>query len=179
MSFKREKLKIMIRKNVMRISPSMRLNATEGRTGCRYVRTLDHAFEYHTSFSGSGAGAAVLVAGAAVLVAAAGAVAQPAPIKSAFVNNNGAATKSSTLKMRAKIIEPTAALVVPFFNSSLERFCVGTGKRPGTAPVNPAKSPSPSITAGESAILTSSACSASAKASLLKYFNALIPRPID
>src|SRR5215813_5514682 len=110
MSFKSEKLTIMIKKNVIRIRPSIRLNATEGRTGCRYVRTVDHAFVYHPSFSGSATGAA-LVAGAAVLVAAAGVVAQPAPMKSAFVSNNGAATKSSTLKMRAKIIEPTAALV--------------------------------------------------------------------
>src|SRR5215213_582337 len=166
MSFNSEKLTIMIKKNVMRIIPSIRLNATEGRTGCRYGRTVDHASVYHASFSGSAATGAVLVAGAAVLVAAAGVVAQPAPMKSAFVSNNGAATKSSTLKMSAKIIDPTAAPVVPFFNSSVERFCVGTGNKPGTAPVRPAKSPSPSITAGESATFTSSAASASAKASL-------------
>src|SRR6185369_14236133 len=115
MSFKSEKLTIMIKKNVMRIIPSIRLKATEGRTGCRYVRTVDHASVYHASFSGSvAAGAAALVAGAAVLVAVAGVVAQPAPIKSAFVSNSGAATKSSTLKMSAKIIDPTAAPVVPF-----------------------------------------------------------------
>src|SRR5215510_5463008 len=101
MSFKSEKLTIMIKKNVMRIRPSIRLKATEGRTGCRYVRTVDHAFVYHACSSDGAAG--VLVAGATVLVAAAGAVAQPAPMKSAFVNNNGAATKSSTLKMSAKI----------------------------------------------------------------------------
>src|SRR5215218_8708551 len=166
MSFKSEKLTIIIRKNVIRISPSIRLKATDGRTGCRYVRTVDHAFVYHASFSGWATGAGASGAGAAVLVAAEGLVAQPAPIKSALVSNNGAATKTSTLKISAKIIEPTAAPVVPFFNSSLERFCVGTGNRPGTAPVRPAKSPSPSITAGESATCTSSACSASAKASL-------------
>src|SRR5689334_5810940 len=164
MSFKSEKLKIMIKKNVMRISPSIRLNATDGRTGCKYVRTVDHVSVYHACSSGSAVGAAA--AGVVVLVAAAGEVAQPAPIKSAFVSNNGAATKSNTLKMSAKIIEPTAAPVVPFFNSSLERFCVGTGNSPGTAPVSPAKSPSPSITAGESATLTSWTASASANASL-------------
>src|SRR4029079_16807550 len=145
----------MIKKNVMRIMPSIRLNATEGRTGCRYVRTVDHAFVYHASFSGSEAAGAATLAGAAVLVAVAGVVAQPAPMNSAFVSNNGAATKSSTLKISAKIIDPTAAPVAPFFNSSFERFCVGTGNRPGTAPVRPAKSPSPSITAGESATFTS------------------------
>jgi len=70
-------------------------------------------------------------------------------------------------KYRFWTIEPAAAAVVPFLSSSLDRFCVGTGMRPGTAPVKPAKSPSPSITAGESAIFTSfaSASSASAKAS--------------
>src|SRR5690349_3572393 len=102
MSLMSEKLKIMIRKNVMRISPSIRLNATDGRTGCKYVRTVDHAFVYHACCSGSVAGAAA-VSGAGA-VTAAGVVAQPAPIKSAFVNNNGAATKSRTLKIRAKII---------------------------------------------------------------------------
>src|SRR2546429_9268463 len=103
-----------------------------------------------------------------VLMVGAGAGAQPAPIKSAFVKSSGADTKSSTLKIMAKIIEPAAAAVPPFFISSLARFCVGTGKRPGTAPVNPAKSPSPSITAGVSATLISfaSASWASPNASL-------------
>src|SRR6185503_11138130 len=99
MSFKNEKLTIMIKKNVMRIRPSIRLNATEGRTGCRYSRTVDHAFLYQASSTGSAAGVATVDAGAAVLVAAAGVVAHPAPIKSAFVSNNGAATKRSTLKI--------------------------------------------------------------------------------
>ena len=45
-------------------------------------------------------------------------------------------------------MEPAAAAVVPFFISSLARFCVGTGMRPGSPPVMPAKSPSPSMTAG-------------------------------
>src|SRR4029079_7673898 len=105
-------------------------------------------------------------AGGAVLVTAGGPEAQPAAMNSAFVSNNGAATNSSTLKISAKMIEPAAAAVVPFFNSSFDFFCVGTGNKPGTAPVKPAKSPSPSITAGESATFTSfaSASSASAKA---------------
>src|ERR1044072_4077455 len=98
MSFMSEKLKIMIRKNVMRISPSIRLNATEGRTGCRYVLTVDHAFVYHASFSGSAARAEASagVAGAELLAVllTGGAVAQPAPIKSALVSSKGAATKS-------------------------------------------------------------------------------------
>src|SRR5438045_5663110 len=120
---------------------------------------------YHGSSVPSAAGTAVAF-GVAVVVATAGDVAQPAAMNSALVSNSGAATKSSMLNISANMIELAAAAVVPFFNSSLARFCVGTGNRPGTAPVNPAKSPSPSITAGESAIFTSSACSASAKASL-------------
>src|SRR6185503_20598953 len=115
MSFNSEKLKIMIRKNVMRISPSIRLKATEGRTGCRYVRTVVHAFEYHAS-SGCSADAVAFVAAGAVLVTA-GALAQPAAIKSALVSSNGAATKSRMLKISAKTIELAAAAVVPFFNS--------------------------------------------------------------
>src|SRR6185295_2700266 len=97
---------------------------------------------------------------------AGGAAAQPAAMNSAFVSNNGAATNKSTLKTSAKAIEPAAAAVVPFFNSSFGFRSVGTGNNPGTAPVNPAKSPSPSITAGDNATLISfsSASSASAKA---------------
>ena len=52
-----------------------------------------------------------------------------------------------------------AAAAEPRFSSSSGRFRVGTGKRPGTPPVMPAKSPSPSTTAGVSA--TSRAVSAS------------------
>src|SRR6476659_4187010 len=118
MSFKSEKLKIMIRKNVMRISPSIRLKATDGRTGCRYVRTLVHASEYHASSTCS----AVLPGVTGALAADAGDVAQPAAMKSAFVSNNGAATKSNTLKISAKTIEPAAAAVVPFLSSSFDRF---------------------------------------------------------
>ena len=102
-----------------------------------------------------------------MLTAGAGAAAaQPAPMNSAFVSNNGAATKSSMLNMSANTIEPAAAAVVPVFNSSFGFRSVGTGNKPGTAPVNPAKSPSPSITAGDNATLTSfsSDSSASAKA---------------
>src|SRR5678816_2750465 len=106
MSFNSEKLKIMIKKNVMRIRPSIRLKATDGRTGCKYVRTADHAelsqgIDDPSSDVADGcAGVELLaaVAGDAVLVAAAGAVAQPAAIKSALVNNKGAATKSRILK---------------------------------------------------------------------------------
>src|SRR5215210_2401941 len=123
MSFKSEKLKIMIRKNVMRISPSIKLKAIEGRTGCRYVRALVHAFEYQASFTGSAAGVAVSLATAgAVLVTVAGDVAQPAAMKRALVSNNGAATKSRTLKISAKTIEPAAVAVVPFLSSSFDRF---------------------------------------------------------
>src|SRR6202008_1354021 len=107
----------MIRKKVMRIRPSIRLKATEGRTGCRYVRTVDHTPAYHASFSVSAAVVDVSAAGAGgVFDVAAGTVAQPAPIKSAFVSRSGAATKSSILKINAKTIEPAAAAVVPFFN---------------------------------------------------------------
>ena len=38
MSFNKEKLMIMIRKKVILITPSRRLNPTVGRTGCRYPR---------------------------------------------------------------------------------------------------------------------------------------------
>src|SRR3712207_8735914 len=68
------------------------------------------------------------------------------PTKSAFVKTSGATTKSSTLNRSANAIEPKAA-AEPLFNSSLGRFFVGTGKSPGTPPVMPAKSPSPSTTA--------------------------------
>ncbi len=80
------------------------------------------------------------------------------PMKSALVSTSGATTKSRTLKTSAKAIDPKAA-AEPRFNSSSGRFFVGTGKRPGTPPVMPAKSPSPSTTAGVSA--TASAVSVS------------------
>src|SRR6185369_4446377 len=99
MSFSKEKLKIMIKKNVMRISPSIKLKATEGRTGCRYVLTAVHASVYHASLVGSAVAVVPGVAGAV----AAEVVAQPAAIKSALVSNNGAATKRSMLKISAKI----------------------------------------------------------------------------
>src|ERR1044072_5045419 len=98
MSFTSEKLKIMIRKNVMRISPSIRLKATDGRTGCRYVRTVDHASEYHASSAGSVVVVFPGVTGA--LATCAGDVAQPAALNSAFVTSKGRATKSNTLKIR-------------------------------------------------------------------------------
>src|SRR4029078_6989021 len=99
MSFISEKLKIMIKKNVMRISPSIRLKATDGRTGCRYVRTLDHASEYHAWSVCSVVAATPGVTGA--LAAGAGDVAQPAAMNSAFVSSKGAATNSNTLKINA------------------------------------------------------------------------------
>src|SRR6185312_15457702 len=112
-------------------------------------------------------------AGAAADVTA-GVGAHPAAMNNALVSNSGAATNSSTLKNNAKMIEPAAADVPPFFISSFDRFCVGTGNNPGTAPVTPAKSPSPSITAGVSANSTcsTSASCASAKASLAEKFRA-------
>src|SRR4030095_7501484 len=175
-SFSKEKLKIMIKKKVMRIRPSTTLNATDGRTGWRYVRTFDQVLEYHASpFCAAGALADVSPAvEVALVLTAAGGTAQPAAMKSALVKSSGAATNSSTLKIKAKIIEPIAALVPPFFSSSFERCCVGTGNNPGTAPVRPAKSPSPSITAGVRAISTSSvlASSASANASFAELFSA-------
>ena len=88
-----------------------------------------------------------------------GDVAQPAAMNSAFVSNNGAATNSSMLKISAKTIEPRPQ---PSCLSSVRPASVSAsapGIRPGTAPVNPAKSPSPSITAGESATFTSLALS--------------------
>src|SRR5262249_852119 len=93
---------------------------------------------------------------------------QPAALKIAFVSSKGAATNSSTLKIRAKTIELAAAAVLPFFNSSRERFFFAIGNKAGRAPVIPAKSPSPSITAGVSATSTSAASAswASAYASL-------------
>src|ERR1051325_1260485 len=126
MSFNSEKLKIMIRKNVMRIRPSIRLKATDGLTGCKYVRTVDQALSYHGVLA-VGAGATVLELSAAVvvpaapevalvLVTAAGVVAQPAAMNNAFVSNNGAATNSRMLKINAKMIDPVAAAVFPFFN---------------------------------------------------------------
>jgi hypothetical protein len=82
------------------------------------------------------------------------------PIKSALVRTSGATTKSRTLKTSAKAIEPKAA-AEPRFNSSSGRFRVGTGKSPGTPPVMPAKSPSPSTTAGVKATAASFASSPS------------------
>ena len=60
-----------------------------------------------------------------------------------------------------------AAAVPPFLSSSFERFFVGMGNNPGTPPVIPAKSPSPSITAGVKTFTSAvSASSASTNASL-------------
>ena len=82
-----------------------------------------------------GASGAVLPGVTGALATGAGDVAQPAAMNSAFVSSKGAATKSNTLKISANTMELAAAAVVPFFNSSRDRFCVGTGNRPGTAPV--------------------------------------------
>src|SRR6266480_3677557 len=132
MSFSKEKLNIMIRKKLMRIRPSIRLKATEGRTGWRYVFTVRQAREYHASLAVEGTllesrelkAAIAFVPVLCRLVAADvdGGGAQPAPIKSALVKSNGAATNSRTLKIIAKMIEPAAAAVPPFFISSLARF---------------------------------------------------------
>src|SRR5258706_3986168 len=105
MSFSSEKLNIMIRKKLMRIPPSIKLKATDGRTGCRYVLTVRHVCEYQ----GNSLGSAVLDPSATYasgrpaacwLIAAGvfGEGAQPAPMKSAFVRSNGAATNSRMLK---------------------------------------------------------------------------------
>src|SRR5215471_10218486 len=120
--------------------------------------------EFHSRRSADSGAAAVDPFGVIVAVAA-GVLAQPAATKSALVSSNGAATNSSTLKINANAIELAAAAVPPRFNSSFERFCFGIGNNPGTPPVIPAKSPSPSITAGVKATSTSAA-SASTNASL-------------
>src|SRR5260370_25428005 len=139
MSFTNEKLTIMIRKKLMRISPSIRLKATEGRTGRRYVRTPRHVFVDHVS-SASTRGTPVedTTAGAWVvsllLTAVVAGVAHPAAIKSALVSSRGAATKIRTLKNSAKQIEPAAAGAEPRFSSSFARFGVGTGNKHGTPP---------------------------------------------
>ncbi len=148
-----------MRKKVVRMTPSIRLKATEGRTGWRQTRTVSHVSVYQ------GASATLGTDPACTDDAAAG-TAHPAPRKRAFVKIKISATKIKILKISAKIIDPTAAVVAPFFNSSCDFGCVGTGKSPGTAPVIPAKSPSPSMTAGDNATLTSFAASASTKASL-------------
>ena len=49
-----------------------------------------------------------------LVVDVAAGTAHPAPIKRALVNNNGAATKSRTLKISAKIIDPRRPLSRPF-----------------------------------------------------------------
>src|SRR5688572_28253419 len=64
-------------------------------------------------------------------------------VAAAMISSGGAATNRSMLNMSANTIEPAAAAVVPVFNSSFGFRCVGTGNKPGTAPVSPAKSPSP------------------------------------
>src|SRR5882762_7841889 len=122
MSFTSEKLTIMIRKKLMRISPSIRLKAIEGRTGRRYVRTPRHVLVDHVS-SASTRGTPVedTTSGAPlvslVLTAVAAGVAHPAAIKSALVSSSGAATKIRTLKNSAKMIDPAAAVVAPRFSS--------------------------------------------------------------
>src|SRR6476619_5385256 len=118
MSFNREKLKIMIRKNVMRIIPSITLKATDGRTGCKYVRILDHVVVYQAWFDSLLAVAESSAAGFDCALADAGGTAQPAAMNNAFVNSSGAATNNKTLKIRAKIIELTADAVAPFLSSS-------------------------------------------------------------
>src|SRR6266404_4802330 len=126
MSLSKEKLTIMIRKNDIRIRPSIKLNPIDGRTGCRYPRTVFQVRVYHGSGARAScrrsAGVPACGGGAVLVDVTAAGVAQPAAIKSAFVNNSGAAMKSSTLKIRAKTIELAAAAVPPFFNSSFERF---------------------------------------------------------
>jgi hypothetical protein len=47
MSFTSEKLKIMIKKNDIRMRPSTRLKAIDGRTGCRYAFAERHVLVYH------------------------------------------------------------------------------------------------------------------------------------
>src|SRR6266850_4473647 len=125
MSFSSEKLKIIIKKNDMRIRPSTKLKATEGRTGCKYGFTASQVRLYHGSVAGtptSGTGPECgSTTGTAALVALVD-VAQPVAMKRALVNSSGAATNRRTLKISAKTIEPAAAAVVPFFNSSLGRF---------------------------------------------------------
>src|SRR6202048_489578 len=121
MSFTSEKLIIMIRKKLMRISPSIRLKPTDGLTGRRYVRTPRQVLVDHDS-SASTRGTPVedTTAGAPVVslapTAVAAGVAHPAAIKSALVSSRGAATKIRTLKNSAKMIEPAAAVVAPRFS---------------------------------------------------------------
>src|SRR4029450_10142933 len=108
MSFNSEKLKIMIRKNVMRIIPSITLKATDGRTGCKYVRTLDHVFVYHALSESLVWVAESSLAAVDCAVADTGGTDHPAAMNNALVSSKGAATNSKTLKIRAKIIELTA-----------------------------------------------------------------------
>src|SRR5262245_23838661 len=121
MSFKKEKLTIMIRKKVILISPSSKLKPTVGRTGCRYPRTESHARRTAESEAPASGGGVAGLPACGPLVAA-GVFAQPAATKMAFVKSRGAATNNRMLNIRAKTIELAAAAVVPFFNSSFERF---------------------------------------------------------
>src|SRR2546423_5035181 len=167
MPFSKEKPMIMMRKELILITPSIKLNPTVGRTGCRYPRTEFHVRRAADSDASEGAG--VTACGEPELVELTEALgAHPTATKIAFVKSKGAAINSSTLKIKANTIELAAAAVPPFFNSSFDRFFLGIGNKPGTPPVIPAKSPSPSITAGVNAtsISAASASCASAKASL-------------
>ena len=110
MSFSKENPTIMIRKKLILIIPSIKLNPTVGRTGCRYPRIEFQVLRT----ADSGAAAVVPAAGALTLVElAAGVFAHPAATKIAFVKSNGAATNSSTLKIKANTIELAAAAVPP------------------------------------------------------------------
>src|SRR5688572_29992148 len=101
MSFSNEKLKIIIRKNAILIAPSIRLNKTEGRTGCRYDFTVVHVRMYQAGWDAAGTAvtpSTVLEAGAWLEIAGAGEGAQPAPMNNALVSRSGNATKSRMLK---------------------------------------------------------------------------------
>src|SRR5687768_16904294 len=109
MSFKYDIEKIMMTKNNIRTSPSIRLNATHeyGFTSQMYAFVVSHQ---------------------AALSAITGASAQPSAIKAMFVNSRGATMNNSTLNPRAKIIEPTALADWPaFFAAELSGITTFTG----------------------------------------------------
>src|SRR5690348_5785419 len=98
MSFSREKLKIMIRKNAMLISRSIKFKVIDGLTGRSWRRTDLTAPGYHGAFSAASLPAefrsrASTAAVEFALELAAG-PAQPAPINKALVRSSGAAMKS-------------------------------------------------------------------------------------
>src|SRR5215471_17294690 len=113
MSFSKEKLTIMIRKNAILIIPSIKLNPTVGRTGCRYPRTDCHWRLSHEAELSPRAVTLVPGCGGDWVDVAAGVLAQPTAMKIAFVNSNGAATNNRMLKIIAKTIELAAAAVAP------------------------------------------------------------------